>query len=138
MNNNILLMLTIIIPLLGSVLILLFRKLPNIREFITIITAIILFIVNIILVKNVVTLSSSASITLVSFFTRLHAAGLTDTLGAWAILVGLMIQCDSFLTLIKILLVLIFIFFTSPTGTHALARAGLASNLKPWGKKEDL
>ncbi len=72
------------------------------------------------------------------FFTRLHAAGLTDTLGAWAILVGLMIQCDSFLTLIKILLVLIFIFFTSPTGTHALARAGLASNLKPWGKKEDL
>ena len=68
MNNNILLMLTIIIPLLGSVLILLFRKLPNIREFITIITAIILFIVNIILVKNVVTLSSSASITLVSFF----------------------------------------------------------------------
>ena len=53
MNNNILLMLTIIIPLLGSVLILLFRKLPNIREFITIITATILFIINILLVKNV-------------------------------------------------------------------------------------
>ena len=69
------------------------------------------------------------------FFTRLHAAGLTDTLGAWSILCGLILQCDSFLTIIKLILVLIFIFFTSPTGTHALARAGLASNLKPWKKQ---
>ena len=66
------------------------------------------------------------------FFTRLHAAGLTDTLGAWSILIGLILQCDSFLTIIKILFILLFLFFTSPTGTHALARAGLASNLKPW------
>ena len=68
------------------------------------------------------------------FYTRLHAAGLTDTLGAWSILVGLMLQCNSFITIVKISFILLFIFCTSPTGTHALARAGLASNLKPWKK----
>jgi monovalent cation/proton antiporter, MnhG/PhaG subunit len=71
------------------------------------------------------------------FFTRLHAAGLTDTIGAWGILIGLMLQCDTFINFIKIILILIFIFFTCPTGTHALARAALASNLKPWQKKEN-
>ena len=72
------------------------------------------------------------------FYTRIHAAGLTDTLGAWCILIGIAIQCNSFLILIKILLILFFIFFTSPTGTHALARAGLASNLKSWKKHKEV
>lgn len=66
------------------------------------------------------------------FFSRLHAAGLTDTLGAWSIVIGLMVQAGLSQTTIKLGLILIFVFFTSPTGTHALARAGLAADLKPW------
>ncbi|MDC0074272.1 monovalent cation/H(+) antiporter subunit G [Alphaproteobacteria bacterium] len=68
------------------------------------------------------------------FFSRLHAAGLTDTLGAWCLLSGFVLQSETFITSAKLILIILFIFFTSPTGTHALARAGLASNLKPWVK----
>jgi multicomponent Na+:H+ antiporter subunit G len=68
------------------------------------------------------------------FYTRLHAAGITDTLGAWLILLGVLLQVDSWLVAIKLGLIVVFLFFTSPTATHALARAALASGLKPWTK----
>ena len=71
------------------------------------------------------------------FFSRLHAAGLTDTLGAWSLLAGFMIQAGLSLTTVKLGLILLFLFFTSPTGTHALARAGLAANLKPWQRSSN-
>lgn len=65
------------------------------------------------------------------FFTRLHAAGVTDTLGATLILSGLMLQTESGLVTVKLLLILAFAFFTSPTATHALAKAALHGKLKP-------
>lgn len=66
------------------------------------------------------------------FYTRLHAAGITDTLGAWALMVGILLQAESWLVAVKLVLIVIFLFFTSPTATHALARAALASRLNPW------
>jgi len=68
------------------------------------------------------------------FYTRLHAAGITDTLGAWLILLGVLLQVESWLVAVKLVLIVVFLFFTSPTATHALARAALASGLKPWTK----
>jgi multicomponent Na+:H+ antiporter subunit G len=68
------------------------------------------------------------------FYTRLHAAGITDTLGAWMILGGAILQADSWLVAVKIAFIALFLFFTSPTATHALARAALASGLKPWSR----
>jgi multicomponent Na+:H+ antiporter subunit G len=68
------------------------------------------------------------------FYTRLHAAGITDTLGVWLILLGALLQVESWLVAIKLMLIVIFLFFTSPTATHALARAALTSGLKPWAK----
>lgn len=68
------------------------------------------------------------------FYTRLHAAGITDTLGAWLILLGVLLQVESWLVAIKLVLIVVFLFFTSPTATHALARAALATGLKPWTK----
>jgi multicomponent Na+:H+ antiporter subunit G len=35
----------------------------------------------------------------------------------------------------KLFFVLIFVFLTNPTGTHALANAALRSGLKPWFRK---
>ncbi|MEE9560658.1 MAG: monovalent cation/H(+) antiporter subunit G [Acidiferrobacterales bacterium] len=64
-------------------------------------------------------------------FTRMHAAGITDTLGAGLILIGLMFQADENLVTVKLLLILAFLLFTSPTSTHALAKAALHGNLKP-------
>ncbi len=59
------------------------------------------------------------------FYTRLHAAGITDTLGAGLILLGLMLQAGWTLASVKLLLILIFLWFTSPIATHALSRAAL-------------
>lgn len=65
------------------------------------------------------------------FFTRLHAAGITDTLGAGLILLGLMVQAGFTLVTVKLLLILGFLLFTSPTATHALAKAALHGKQRP-------
>jgi len=64
-------------------------------------------------------------------FTRMHAAGIIDTLGAGAVMAGLMIQAGLGIVSIKLLLILVFIMFTSPTATHALARAALNGGVDP-------
>ena len=65
------------------------------------------------------------------FFTRLHAAGITDTLCAALILLGLGLQSGLTLASFKLLLIFAFLFFTSPTASHALANAALHGGLKP-------
>jgi len=70
-------------------------------------------------------------IRLPDFYTRLHAAGITDTLGAGLIILGLLFQAGLTQVSIKLLLILIFLWFTSPTATHALARAALADPENP-------
>lgn len=65
------------------------------------------------------------------FFTRLHAAGMTDTLGAELILLGLIIQ-EGFTQLsLKFVFVSIILLLTSPTATHAVANAAYQAGLKP-------
>lgn len=64
-------------------------------------------------------------------FTRMHAASVTDTLGAGLILLGLALQAGLTLVSFKLLAIGLLIVFTSPTATHALARAALARGVKP-------
>ena len=65
------------------------------------------------------------------FYTRLHAAGVTDTLGAGLMLIGLMLQSGLSLVTVKLVLVLAFLLFTSPTATHALAKAAVHGRVRP-------
>ncbi len=65
------------------------------------------------------------------FFTRIHGAGITDTLGAGLILSGLMLQAGLNLIGMKLVLILLLLWITSPTATHALAKAAIASGLEP-------
>lgn len=65
------------------------------------------------------------------FFTRQHAAGLTDTLAAALILFGLMLQLPFGLGTVKLVLILLFLIVTSPAASHALAQAALSSGLVP-------
>jgi len=65
------------------------------------------------------------------FYTRLHAAGVTDTLGAELIIIGLMLQSGWSLVTVKLALLGLFVFLTSPTATHATANAAYKSGLKP-------
>jgi multicomponent Na+:H+ antiporter subunit G len=70
-------------------------------------------------------------IRLPDFYTRLHAAGMTDTLGAELILFGLILQADGWQVIAKLLLVAFFLFVTSPTATHAVAYAAYKAGEKP-------
>jgi multicomponent Na+:H+ antiporter subunit G len=70
------------------------------------------------------------------FFTRLHAAGLTDTLGMGLVILGLMLQSGWAPATIKLVMIFVFMFITSPTATHALARAALHGKVTPLLTKE--
>ena len=70
-------------------------------------------------------------------FQRMHAAGIIDTLGVGLILGGLIFQAGWSAVTIKLVLILVFIFFTSPTATHALAQAALNGGVKPLLGKKD-
>ena len=65
-------------------------------------------------------------------FTRMHAAGITDTIGAAAIILGLMLVAGWSIVLIKLLLVLIFLMLLNPTACHSLARAAVHGIRSPW------
>lgn len=65
------------------------------------------------------------------FYTRMHAAGVTDTMGAWMILVGLMCIAGWTLISAKLALILLFLFLTGPTATHALAKTAWYAGVKP-------
>ncbi|MBO0335089.1 monovalent cation/H(+) antiporter subunit G [Sneathiella sp. CAU 1612] len=64
-------------------------------------------------------------------YTRIHAGGMADTLATFLIFVGLSLQSGFSLVSVKLLLVIVFIFFTSPTASYALAQASFVAGLKP-------
>lgn len=65
------------------------------------------------------------------FFTRLHAASVIDTLGCMLIVLGLIFQAGLSIVSIKLVLIVFFILFTTPTAAHALAKAAIHGKLKP-------
>ena len=65
------------------------------------------------------------------FFCRMHASGITDTLGAYLILLGLMIQAGLTLVTVKLLMILFFLMISGPTSAHALAKSALTAGLEP-------
>jgi multicomponent Na+:H+ antiporter subunit G len=71
------------------------------------------------------------------FYTRMHAASVTDSLATAMILIGLFIQAESWLVQVKLVLVLLFVLLTSPTAGHALAKAALHAGLEPWFSKRN-
>jgi multicomponent Na+:H+ antiporter subunit G len=66
------------------------------------------------------------------FYTRMHAAGKCDTLGSLLVLAGLACHEGFDLSSAKLLIIAVFIFFTSPTATHAIARAAHKSQVPFW------
>lgn len=67
------------------------------------------------------------------FYTRLHAASITDTLCAALFLSGLALHFGATLASVKLGLIFLFLLFTSPTAAHALGKSALRSGLVPWG-----
>ena len=76
------------------------------------------------------------------FYTRMHATGKGDTLGAFLSLIGLALYTlhhgftiDTILVSVKIMFIAIFMFVANPTATHAITKAGLDCGVEPWKKK---
>ena len=65
------------------------------------------------------------------FYTRIHAAGITDTVGSWLIVIGLMSQAGPTLNLARLAILLFFLVATSPLASHALAKAAYLRGLDP-------
>ncbi|ABV88596.1 monovalent cation/H(+) antiporter subunit G [Shewanella pealeana] len=65
------------------------------------------------------------------FYTRMHAVGVTDTLGAGMILIGLMLQNPQGIVLLKLMMILVLTLLINPAASHALAKAALRNNLHP-------
>ena len=65
------------------------------------------------------------------FYTRLHAGGVTDTLSPLLIGAGLILQSGVTILSLKLVLILLFLLLTTPTASHALARAAMAAGLRP-------
>ena len=70
------------------------------------------------------------------FYSRLHPAGKLDTFGLvttmGALSLYVMFSLHQPLTALKIVLIVVFVFITSPTATHAIVDAGMRAGLKPW------
>jgi len=79
--------------------------------------------------------SATGLIRLPDFYSRTHAVGKSETLGATLVLVGLAIYNGLELSTVKIIFVLIFVLLANPTATHAISRAALRSNLEIWTQK---
>ena len=74
------------------------------------------------------------------FYTRLHPAGKLDTLGSLLMMSSAAIfnlhqlSLPNILTSLKIVLIVVFVFLSSPTATHAIMDAGIRAGLRPWEK----
>ena len=79
----------------------------------------------------VIVIGAAGVLRLPDVYTRLHSAGVSDTLGAGLVVAGLMFYAGWSLVAVKLLLIWLFLFFTSPVASHALARAALAGDVAP-------
>ncbi|MEE9323518.1 MAG: monovalent cation/H(+) antiporter subunit G [Candidatus Aenigmarchaeota archaeon] len=64
-------------------------------------------------------------------YTRSHAQTVVNVGGICLILVGVMINSFYSPLFLKALFLIIFIFVTSPVGTHAITKAAYLSGVKP-------
>ena len=80
------------------------------------------------------------------FYSRLHPAGKLDTMGVLLMMTGLALYnlhhltLGALLTSLKIVLIVIIVFLTSPTATHAIVDAGMRAGMDPFttGDVEEL
>ena len=78
------------------------------------------------------TVSSIGLLRLPDFYSRTHAAGKSETLGAILILGGSAIYNGIDIASIKLAFILVFFAIANPTAIHAIARAAFISGIDPW------
>lgn len=76
-------------------------------------------------------IGSLGLVRLPDLFSRTHAVGMMDTAGVGLIILGLIVHEGLTLISFKLALIGIFLFFTSPISTHAVAQGAFRSGLRP-------
>lgn len=79
----------------------------------------------------VVLVGTAGLIRLPDVYCRMHGTGMTDTMGAFLILLGMALQTELDIVTVKLGLIFVFLMITSPTATHALAQAAMTSGVLP-------
>jgi multicomponent Na+:H+ antiporter subunit G len=75
------------------------------------------------------------------FYSRLHPAGKLDTFGSLLMIAGVALfnlhhlELSTVLVSGKMMLIIVFIFLSSPTATHSIVDAGMRAGLRPWTKE---
>ena len=69
-------------------------------------------------------------------YSRMHAASVTDSLGAILVIAGIMLQAGLTLATIKLGAILLFLLLTSPTSSYALASAALLAGNRPMAEPQ--
>ena len=80
--------------------------------------------------------SSIGLLRLPDFYSRTHAVGKSETLGAILLLTGLAIHNGLAVSSLKVLIILMFVALASPSATHAILRAALRCGLEPWTREK--
>ena len=70
------------------------------------------------------------------FYSRMHAAGVTDTLATAMILIGLILNNQDFMVDVKLIIILLMTLFISPTTSHTLASAAMHNDLSTQADKK--
>ena len=79
-------------------------------------------------------IGSLGLIKLPDVYCRIHAVGMIDTAGASFIILGMIIHQGFSLVSFKLTLIGVFLFFTSPIATHAVAQVAHKMGVKPIGR----
>jgi len=77
-------------------------------------------------------ISAIGILRLPDLFMRMHATTKTNSIGITLILIATMFTFPDYTNVLKGLLIIIFIYLTSPLGAHMIGKSGLIRNIKKW------
>ncbi|MBN1585805.1 MAG: monovalent cation/H(+) antiporter subunit G [Candidatus Omnitrophica bacterium] len=77
-------------------------------------------------------LGSLGVLRLPDLYSRVHAAGMSDTLGISLLCLGLALHHGWSIDSVKLALIPVFLWLANPVATHAVVHAAWHRGLKPW------
>ncbi|MEA1920364.1 MAG: monovalent cation/H(+) antiporter subunit G [Campylobacterota bacterium] len=84
------------------------------------------------LLGGILTLTGAVGLLrLPNFYTRLHAASVTESLAATLLIIGIILDTGWALDSAKLLLIIVIMIIANPTITHALCRAAAHGGITP-------
>ena len=62
-------------------------------------------------------------------YSRTHGAGVIDGLGAFLVLLGLLLRVEEIPVAVRLILIFVFMLISGPTAVHSLARSALTAGV---------